>query len=48
MLGYTGTLKVFKAESGYGFIDCEELKKQYGCDVFTTGASKGASWWAPW
>ncbi|CAK9042293.1 unnamed protein product [Durusdinium trenchii] len=38
---YTGVLKVFKQESGYGFIDCEELKKLYGCDVFMNQGIEG-------
>lgn len=38
---YTGVLKVFKPESGYGFIECEELKKMYGCDVFMNQGIEG-------
>mgnify|MGYP002804322280 FL=1 len=38
---YTGVLKVFKPESGYGFIENEELKQKYGCDVFMNQGIEG-------
>mmetsp|Transcript_56145 Transcript_56145/g.162646 ORF Transcript_56145/g.162646 Transcript_56145/m.162646 type:complete len:305 (+) Transcript_56145:77-991(+) len=31
---YTGTIKSYNPERGYGFIDCEDVKAQYGNDVF--------------
>lgn len=32
--GYTGTIKQFSAEKGFGFIDCPELHEYYGRDTW--------------
>merc|ERR1740138_534742 len=34
---YTGTVKSFNETNNYGFIDCPEVKAEYGFDVFTHG-----------
>merc|ERR1719195_1929913 len=31
---FSGIIKGFDANKGYGFIACEELKEAYGCDVW--------------
>merc|ERR1719162_267173 len=33
---YTGTLKSLSSRNGYGFIDCAEIKNQYGRDVYVS------------
>eukprot|EP00928_Gymnodinium_smaydae_P009920 TRINITY_DN1371_c0_g1_i1.p1 TRINITY_DN1371_c0_g1~~TRINITY_DN1371_c0_g1_i1.p1 ORF type:complete len:569 (+),score=110.55 TRINITY_DN1371_c0_g1_i1:56-1762(+) len=33
-----GTLKSFNHINNYGFLACEELQQEYGCDVFVHGA----------
>jgi cold shock CspA family protein len=34
---YTGTVKNFHPDKNFGFIDCPEVKAEYGNDVFTRG-----------
>mmetsp|Transcript_108343 Transcript_108343/g.170885 ORF Transcript_108343/g.170885 Transcript_108343/m.170885 type:complete len:574 (-) Transcript_108343:169-1890(-) len=38
---WQGTIKSFATKTGYGFIECEEAKSQYGCDVFLTARDAG-------
>jgi len=33
----TGVLRSFNVDNNYGFIDCEEVKAEYGCDCFVHG-----------
>merc|ERR1719502_1379465 len=37
---YKGKIKSYSEKSGYGFIECEELKATYGKDVFLVGGEK--------
>merc|ERR1712217_335099 len=34
---YSGVIKSFNEINNYGFIDCEEVKNEYGFDVFVHG-----------
>ena len=34
---FKGKIKSFVPKKFYGFIECEELKAEYGCDVFLHG-----------
>mmetsp|Transcript_36068 Transcript_36068/g.102688 ORF Transcript_36068/g.102688 Transcript_36068/m.102688 type:complete len:304 (+) Transcript_36068:73-984(+) len=38
---FIGTIKSFNPSSGYGFIDCPDVKAQYGNDVFLNSAQIG-------
>merc|ERR1712187_1069183 len=35
---FTGYIKSFKPDMNYGFIECPEVKAEYGNDVFTHGS----------
>merc|ERR1719265_175301 len=35
---YVGIVKSFNAQKNYGFIECEDTKEMYGCDVFCHGS----------
>lgn len=34
---FIGIVKSFNTEKNYGFIECDEVKEKYACDVFTHG-----------
>ena len=37
---FVGTIKSFSDKSGYGFIECPEIKSQYEKDCFVVGSEK--------
>lgn len=39
---FTGTIKSFNPEKRFGFIDCAEIKAEYGADVFLSDHEIGA------
>eukprot|EP00415_Alexandrium_ostenfeldii_P001484 UN1484 len=38
---YTGKVKAFNSEHGFGFIQSAEILKRFGCDAFLTHAVEG-------
>lgn len=38
---YVGKVKAFNSERGFGFIQCVEILKRFGCDAFLTTAVEG-------